>query len=176
MKKLFLLVALAAIFNLNAADAQTGDAALSKSKLGLGVDFAFPMGKFGDLLDYGVGGTLLYQHPVTKNLSITGNVGYLKFTGKEVLKGIRYKEGFVPIKAGARYFFAENFYGTAEAGITISTADGNGTGTSFVYVPGLGLEFPVSDNGSVDLGVRYESWYRSNGTRSFIGIRVGYNF
>ena len=174
MKKLLLVLLTFAA--LTAAKAQTGDPAMEGPKFGIGLDFAFPMGSFKDQTNYGVGGSLLYQHPVAKNLSITGNVGYLRLNGKKTILNLNYKEGFIPVKAGARYFLAENIYGGAELGVSISTASGNGSGTSFIYVPAVGVEFPVADKGSVDLGVRYESWARSSSTRSFIGIRAGYNF
>ena len=171
-----LLLVFLTFSTLTAAKAQTGDPAMERPKFGIGLDFAYPMGSFKDQTNYGVGGSLLYQHPVAKNLSITGNVGYLRLNGKKTILNLNYKEGFIPVKAGARYFLAENIYGGAELGVSISTASGNGSGTSFIYVPAVGIEFPVADKGSVDLGVRYESWARSSGTRSFIGIRAGYNF
>ncbi|AOM78298.1 outer membrane beta-barrel protein [Pedobacter steynii] len=176
MKKRLLLATIAAFFTVKTSMAQTGDPAMEGSKFGLGADFAFPMGAFKDQTNYGVGASLLYQHPIAKNLNITGNVGYLELQGKKTIINLKYTEGFIPVKAGARYFLAENIYGGAELGVSISTASGNGSGTSFIYVPSAGVEFPVSDTGSVDVGIRYESWTRSSNTRSFIGIRAGYNF
>jgi hypothetical protein len=174
MKRLFfVLFTFAAI---TATKAQTGDPAMEGPKFGIGTDFAFPMGSFKDQTNYGVGASLLYQHPVSKNLSITGNVGYLELNGKKTILNLKYSEGFIPVKAGARCFLAENIYGGAELGVSISTASGNGSGTSFIYVPAVGVAFPVSDKGVVDVGIRYESWTRSSSTRSFIGIRAGYNF
>jgi len=174
MKRLLLI--LFTFATITTTKAQTGDPAMEGPKFGIGADFAFPIGSFKDQANYGVGGSLLYQHPVSENLSITGNVGYLKFNGKKTILNLNYSEGFIPIKAGARYFLAENIYGGAELGVSISTASGNGSGTSFIYVPAVGVAFPVSDKGVVDLGIRYESWTRSSSTRSFIGIRAGYNF
>lgn len=168
-----LLLAVASFFIINHTNAQTNP---NESKIGLGLDAAFPIGDFKDIADYAIGVSLLYQKPVAENLSITGNVGYLRFHGPAVFSNIKYKQGFVPIKAGARYFIAKNFYGSGELGVAISTASGSGTGTSFAYAPSLGTEFPVGKTGSVDVGLRYESWSRSNGTLSFAGIRAGYNF
>lgn len=173
MKRLLLVLLSFAI--LTAAKAQTGNAP-AEPKFGIGADFAFPMGSFRDQTNFGVGGSILYQHPVSRSLSITGNVGYLQVNGKKTILNLKYREGFVPIKVGARYFLSENIYGGAELGVSISTASGNGTGTSFIYVPALGMSFPVSNEGDVDIGIRYESWTRSSNTRSFIGIRAGYNF
>jgi hypothetical protein len=146
------------------------------SKLGLGIDFAFPQSNFGSNANYGVGPSLLFQNPINNNLYFTVNVAYLRFNGDPIFADIKYREGFVPIKAGLRYFVSEYIYGSAEAGASISTANGNGSGIAFAYAPTLGVEFPVSNKGSIDAGIRYEGWSRSNGTRSFIGIRAGYNF
>lgn len=158
---------------LTSAKAQTKG---RESKIGLGLDGAVPVGDYKNVADYGLGISLLYQKPVSESLSITGNVGYLRFHGPAVYNNIKYKEGYVPIKAGARYFLLPNFYGGAELGVAIPTANGYGSGTAFIYTPGLGTEFQVSKTGTLDIGVRYENWTRSGGTRSFGGIRAGYNF
>ncbi|MFP5081079.1 outer membrane beta-barrel protein [Pedobacter sp. JCM 36344] len=151
-------------------------AQLSSSKLGIGIDFAFPQSNFGSNVNYGVGPSILFQSPINANLNFTVNIGYLRFNGDAVFTDIKYREGFVPLKAGLRYFVSEYLYGSAEAGISISSANGNGSGTAFAYNPTLGVEFPISNRGSIDASIRYEGWSRSNGTRSFLGLRVGYNF
>lgn len=172
MKKLF-SIAVAVFFMFNHVAAQTKS---RESKLGLGLDLAIPTGTYKNHADYGLGFSLLYQKPVADNLSITGNVGYLRFHGPAVFSDIKYKEGYVPIKAGARYFIARYFFAATELGVTIPTANGYGSGTAFAYAPGLGASFPVSKAGTLDIGIRYENWSRSDGTRSFAGIRAGYNF
>lgn len=170
MKKLFLLTAIAGIFAFTNASAQK-DAAMNGPKLGIGADFAFPMGDFGDISKFGVGGSLLYQHPVAPNLNLTANAGYLSFKYKDVFGGGT--SGFVPVKVGARYFVAENFYVNGEIGAAFSTEKGGST--AFAYSPGLGIEFPVADKSSIDVGARYEGWSK-NGTLSFIGLRAAFNF
>lgn len=170
MKKLFLLTAIVGIFAFTNASAQK-DAAMSGPKLGIGAEFGFPMGNFGDISKFGVGGSLLYQHPVAPNLNLTLNAGYLSFKYKEIVSSG--SAGFIPVKAGARYFVAENFYVNGELGAVFGTKDGSGT--AFVYSPGLGVEFPVADKSSIDLGARYEGW-SNNGTSSFIGLRAAFNF
>jgi len=178
MKKLFILAAFAGIFTCSTVSAQTKDPAMSGSKLGIGVDFAFPTGNFGDYTDFGYGGSLQYQAPIVEKLNFTASAGYLNFKGKDYeLPGIGTIEGgnsgAIPVKAGVRYFLAENFYVGGELGAAFGTTDG--AGTAFVYDPHIGVEFPVSDGGSIDLGARYESW-SNNGTSRFIGLRLAYNF
>lgn len=173
MKKLLLLTAVAGLFAFSSVNAQT-----KAPKLSLGADFAFPMGDFGDATDFGFGGSLQYQHPVAENLLVTGSAGYLNFKGKDyTAMGVTYKggnSGAIPIKAGARYYFGENFFAAGELGAAIPTKDGGKT--AFVYAPGIGVDFPVSDKGSVELGARYEAWSANSATSGFIGLRAAFNF
>lgn len=177
MKKLLLSFALLAGLGL-AANAQTKDPAMSGSKIGVGADFAFPMGDFGDAYNFGVGGSLNFQAPIASKLNFVGEAGYLKFTGKEFNEmGLSFKYpsvGFVPLKAGVRYFLAENFYAQGQVGAAIATGD-DASGTAFLYAPSLGVEFPVADKMAIDFGARYEGWSK-NGTSSFIGLRAALNF
>lgn len=172
MKKLLILTALIWLTSLSLTMAQSkGD-----PKLGIGLDFSIPLGSTADVVNYGTGASLLYQQPLAEQLRFSVSAGYIKFNGKEVFVGIKYREGYIPIKAGLKYFVTENIYGSAEAGVALSTANGSGTGTAFAYAPGVGAEFPLGDRSSLDFGLRYEGWARSNGTRSFAALRAGFNF
>ncbi|WP_316821454.1 outer membrane protein [Pedobacter gandavensis] len=174
MKKLFLLTAIAGIFAFSNVNAQTKDPAMNGPKFGVGAEFAFPMGNFGDAWNFGYGGSLNYQHPVAPNLNLTASAGYLNFQSKEIPFVGKVNTGYIPVKVGARYFLAENFYVNGEVGASFGTGDFN-DGTAFVYSPGVGVEFPVSDKASIDLGGRYEGW-SNHGTASFIGLRAAFNF
>lgn len=172
MKKLFLLTALAGVFAFSNVKAQ--DPAMQGKKLGIGAEFAFPMGDFGEFSDFGYGGSLMYQHPVSEKFKVTGSAGYLNFKSKENFVGVTLNSGYIPVKAGARYYIAENFFAGGELGAVFSTESGGGT--AFAYTPGIGVEFPVADNGAVELGARYEGWSANGGTSSFIGLRAAFNF
>ncbi|HMI02297.1 MAG TPA: hypothetical protein VK541_07440 [Pedobacter sp.] len=172
MKKLILLTAIAGIFAFSSVKAQ--DAAMSGPKLGIGVEFGFPMGDFGDGYNLGYGGSLTYQHPIASKLNLTGNAGYLNFQSKDIPGLGKINSGFIPVKAGLRYFLAENIYVGGELGAVFSTGDGDG-GTAFAYAPGVGVEFPVADKSTIELGGRYEGW-SNDGTSSFIGLRLAWNF
>jgi hypothetical protein len=167
MKKLLLLTAVAGLFAFSSVNAQT-----KAPKLSVGAEFGFPMGNFGDFYDFGFGGSLQYQHPVAANLLLTGSAGYTSFKLKDDLGGGSF--GTIPVKAGARYYFGENFFAGAELGAGFSTED-NGS-TAFIYSPGIGVDFPVSDKGSVELGARYEAWSANSTTNGFIGLRAAFNF
>ncbi|WP_316813276.1 hypothetical protein [Pedobacter heparinus] len=173
MKKLLLLTAVAGLFAFSSVNAQT-----KAPKLSVGAEFAFPMGDFGDAADFGFGGSLQYQHPVAANLLVTGSAGYTSFKFKDIdFGGVTIKggnAGYIPVKAGARYYFGENFFAAGELGAAFSTEDGGST--AFVYTPGIGVDFPVADKGSIELGARYEAWSADSSTSGFIGLRLAYNF
>ena len=177
MKKLFLLTAIAGVLGFTSAKAQTGDPAMGGSKIGIGAEFAFPTGDFGKAYDFGYGGSLQFQTPIANKLKFIATGGYLNFQGKEYdLAGVTVAApdyGVVPLKVGARYFIAENFYAGGELGAAIGTS--KNSETAFVYTPHIGVEFPVADKSTIDLGARYEAW-SNNGTSRFVGLRLAYNF
>ena len=171
MKRLFLLSAIAGVFAFSSVSAQTKDPAMSGQKLGVGVDFALPTGRFNDFYKVGYGGSLQFQTPIIEKLNFTASAGYLNFK----VKGDSFPGGYydvIPVKAGVRYFLAENFYAGAEAGAAIGLGKGE---SNFIYTPNIGVEFPVANKSTIDLGVRYESWSH-NGTARFFGFRLAYNF
>lgn len=177
MKKLILLTAVAGFFAFSNVNAQTKDVGMTGTKLGIGADFAFPMGDFGKVTDFGYGGSLGVQFPVANKINITGSAGYLSFKNKDEFGGASF--GTIPVKAGARFFVAENFYIGGELGAAFPTEDGGKT--AFAYAPGVGIEFPVADNGAIELGARYEGWSGKDildrsVTSSFLGLRLAYNF
>jgi len=167
MKKVTLIIVI--VFLFAGANAQ-----MREPKLGIGAEFGFPMTSFGDDAQYGIGGSLLYQQPVAPALNITVNVGFLRFNGKQTFGNLRYRQSFIPIKGGVRYFVGSYLYGGAEIGAILPATSGEST--AFAYNPNIGFEFPVSDKGSIDIGLRYERWLRNNGTKSFAGLRAGFNF
>lgn len=173
MKKLILLTAIAGFFAFSNVNAQTKDVGMTGTKLGIGADFAFPMGDFGDFTDFGYGGSLAAQFPIANKLSLTGSAGYLNFKAKDGLIDVP-DYSAIPVKAGARFYAAEKFYIGAELGAAFPTKDGGST--AFAYAPGIGIEFPVADNGAIELGARYEGWKYDGGTNSFLGLRLAYNF
>jgi len=175
MKKLLLSLALITGFGL-AANAQTERAL---RKLSLGADFGIPIGDFSKdrIL---VGGSLLYEHPISQSFSLTGSVGFLskQLTGdtKAEFKASGWPTSVsnIPVKAGGKYYFGRYFYATAELGAAFTTSSGGGVG--FIYAAGIGSSFSISKKSSIDLGVRYENWSYNAGTDRFIGLRVAYSF
>jgi opacity protein-like surface antigen len=174
MKKLLLSFALVAGLTY-AASAQTEGAV---RKLSIGAEFGLPTQSGSDELL--IGGSLMFEQPIAKSLNLTLSAGYISdmITGdsKDILQslGIKTSFGFVPLKAGAKYYFGKNFYGAAEAGAAISTEEG--VGTAFAFGPTLGASFSVSDKSSLDFGVRYENWSKDGNNSGFIGLRAAFAF
>jgi hypothetical protein len=178
LNNLFLALAIASVSGLGSVNAQTKDVAMTGSKLGIGAEFAFPTGQFGNYFDFGYGGSLQFQTPIANKLNFTATAGYLSFNGKDnitvgTMTGTIPNYGVVPLKVGARYFLLENLYAGGELGVAIATSIGSGTG--FIYTPNIGIEFPVADKSTIDFGARYEV-FSNNATRRFVGLRLAYNF
>ncbi len=79
--------------------------------------------------------------------------------------------GFIPLKAGVKYYLAKTFYAEGEAGAAIET--NYGKQSSFAFSLGPGFIVPVNDKQGVDISFRYESW--ANQLRQ-TGIRFAYRF
>jgi hypothetical protein len=174
MKKVLLSVAIvAAAFG---ANAQKNDA--SKLKFSVGVEAAAPIGDFGDVSSFGIGGSVQGDYWVAPELALTLNAGYVNFMGKDykitfgntttTVKGADF--GLIPVLAGIKYNFTPQLYGSAQIGAAFST-EKNG-GTSLNYAPGIGYKF--SDH--VDALLKYTGYSQDSETLSAIGVRVAYTF
>jgi len=139
-------------------------AAEKTSKFSIGVDAGIPVGNARNVYNLGIGGSLKYDMSLSKEAAFTVSAGYTSL----MVKGGG-SLGYVPLKAGLKYYFADSFYGEGQLGAAFSTSSGGGT--SFVYAPGIGYNF----GGGVDLGVRYEAWSH-NGTISQVAARLALSF
>ncbi len=139
------------------------------SNFSVGLEAGLPIGSTSNAYTVAIGGSLKYEAPIATGTSFTLTAGYTSFQGKTIGTFKVPAAGFVPVKAGIKYFLADSFYGEAQVGAAFSTQSGGGT--AFAYSPGIGYKF--SD--VIDLGVRYEAWSKS-GTVSQIGARLGFSF
>jgi hypothetical protein len=151
--------------------AQTTKSSSSSSKFSIGFDAAVPSGTASNLYNAGVGGSLKYEASIASNVLITFSAGYEAFLTKSEFKnlGVKSSFGFVPLKAGVKYYFDQGFFGEAQLGASISTESGGGT--AFAYSPGIGYSF----DGGFELGARYEAWSK-NGTFGQFALRLAYRF
>ena len=107
--------------------------------------------------------------PIASSTMFTLSAGYSSFHPKKEFKDIYGSLGWIPVKAGIKYYFSDGFYGEGQVGAAFSThKDG---GTAFAYAPGIGYTL----EGGFDIGVRYEGWSK-DGTVSQIALRVAYGF
>ncbi|RZK20484.1 MAG: hypothetical protein EOO43_11140 [Flavobacterium sp.] len=179
MKKLFTTLL---VFGILAAGSQvkaqktTGDS--NGVRFGIGIEGALPLGAL-KVYDAGAGLSLRLSKGFGEGFAGTLTVGGMAFFPTSTLTANSKASIFVPIKIGGRYMFSENFYGMAEAGITITNTYGvtgfTGTtpnygfisGSSFTYAPSVGAKF-----GAFDIGVRYEGLDGGG----FAGLRLGFDF
>jgi opacity protein-like surface antigen len=185
MKKI-LLVAVFAVAALTVS-AQTEDEAKAqaakeqKVRFSVGIDAGLPVGEAGDFYGSVLGGVAKLEVPLKTSLFATVSLGYsvLSFSdeGKafqESFNSSTEAEGYMPIKAGLRYYFNKNIYGAAEIGSALAIKANSSTG--FAWAPGVGVSYPVWRNHEIDAGLRYESWSQSTGNVDQIGLHVAFKF
>ena len=174
MKKYFLTLTLlgSVIYGCLAQTTTTSTATPGRSsKFSIGVDAGRPVGKASDIYNFAIGGSIKYDAMISNDAFVTFSAGYESLLVKNSLKtaiGIS-NSGYIPLKAGLKYYFSEGFYGEGQLGIAIATQSGGGT--AFAYAPGIGYTF----NGGFEAGLRYEDWSK-NGTIGQIALRLAYGF
>jgi hypothetical protein len=174
MKKLLFVVAVIAIST--GAFAQDKKKSSSESKFtgSIGVDAALPIGTFGDIYSFGIGGTLEGEYMAASSVGITLNAGYIDFIGKTVTIGgqsFKYASaGLVPVMAGIKYHITGGPYIHAQAGAGFGTQ--TGAGTSFAYAGGLGYDFVKT----VGAEVKYQAYSNNGASSGTVALRVYYTF
>jgi len=177
MKKLIFTLLAAIAFSASFAQSKSGS---NGAKLSVGLDFGVPTGNWSNNYSIGFGGSGKAELPVSSAFNFTITAGYINYYTKGGAKTIREffgastYDGFIPVKAGGKYFFSPNFYGEAEVGARFGT--NNNSGTAFIYAPGLGVSFPVSDKHDIDFGARYEGWSQDGGNIGQVAFRIAYKF
>ena len=95
----------------------------SQSRFNAGASFniGFPSGSFSDLAQTGIGGSAIGEFAFSKSVSATLSASYQNFPGKGegfAVQGEVYdfSVNAIPVLAGVRYYFSQEFFGTLEAG------------------------------------------------------------
>ncbi len=170
MKRIFLFAIV--MFFSAAAFSQHGTGA----ELGLGVDFAVPVGSFGIQTNPGVGADAKIGYNFTPNWAILGQAGYIAFFTTDKLDNRNIgtlSDGF--FKLCGRYTTKGRLY--FEPGLGFSKfSSGNikdigGDGLTLAATVGYYAD-PAK---TFDLSVRYETTSNSESVR-FVGLRFGYRF
>jgi ABC-type uncharacterized transport system permease subunit len=176
MKKGILILALLAVTALTTFAQSAG-----AKKWSIGLEGGVPVGDASKGYHAVIGGSIKYDISIVTNTAITISIGYSAFGGKTVAgQKVPARDG-LPMKAGIKYHFADNFYGEAQAGTVFYGLVGH-TNT-FIYATGIGCNFGKS----IDIGLRYENWAK-NGNSVFgnlvsadgpygqISTRLAYSF
>ena len=157
------VAAVALFFTTNVQAQNSSDS--KATRLGIGVSAGIPTSTG---YSFAFGGDVRLQKDFADNISGLLSVGYNSFSLKSPLSG---NIDFIPVKAGAKIFFAESAYFSAELGAGFSTKSGGST--SFLYAPGVGYGW---DSG-LDLGLRYEgASFKGGGNLGQVALRVAYGF
>lgn len=173
MKKvLFIALAIAAVTTVSAQKKEEKKGK-GETMMSVGAEVGLPIGSLGDINGIGFGASVKAAFPVSADGAITGSAGYMTFSGKTIsILGISVKNsalGMIPIKAGYRHMLGGGFNVEPQVGYTLFS--GSGSGGGFTYAANVGYMI----NNQWDLSARYEG-ISNNGSVSFIGARVGYNF
>jgi hypothetical protein len=145
---------------------------------GIGVNVGAPTNNDFYKLSLGVDARM--QFNAAKQLSIPVTVGYTHMLAKDVVfaNGEELPDyGFIPVKAGLKYFFAESgsgLYALGEVGAAFGVTDMSKTG--FLYSPAVGYSW---SNG-LDLGVKYEGISKgvkyTDDNIGHVALRIAYGF
>jgi hypothetical protein len=156
--------------------------AQTSSNISLGAEFGLPSGNFLSLSGIGLGASAKADFPVSSQIALTVNAGFMNFFGKRNqlinLRDLTY----IPLKGGVKYQ-NQSFYAEGQVGAGLSI---NGQRNVFIWSPGIGNQFKLSGRNKLDVGIRYEAWAGKNETsilginnsssKGFAGIRVAYVF
>ena len=149
--------------------------------VGVGAEVGVPMGDFNNYSSVGFGGIGTVGYMVDENLTVTGKIGFLSFSGKDQTVAAKTVSGssvtVIPILVGGRYFFMPpadmRIYGSADIGIY---SIGNGGGSKFGFAPAVGAQFKAGDNMKVDVHADYTYISTDVTSTTWLGIGVGLVF
>lgn len=179
-------IALAAVTFLFAGRAKAQTTPPSVWRFGVGVEGGIPTGTAHDISNFELGGTARLQYGLSKNLALTLTSGYYNFFGKSytttvtdatstttvTVKGRSL--GLIPVKAGIKGFFTDNFYLGGEAGAGFEAhepVDNAPKDTKLILSPAVGWA-----NQSWDVGVRYEAFLGQGNNYGVAALRIAYGF
>ena len=148
-----------------------------------GLETAMPIGDAADWTNLGVGGTVKVSYPMNEQFDITGRVGYIWWAPGEMDMGLfgtyTFNYYHVPMMAGVRYKMTPEFYGMAEAGMTMFggsvDVEIGGTTTSADFDSETEFGFGIGAGYIMDK-FDFSVTYNSVNEWNQIGLRIGYKF
>ena len=133
----------------------------SQSRFNAGASFniGFPTGSFADVAKTGIGGSVIGEYVFNKNISVTLSGSYQNFPAEfedVAIQGhvISVSLTAIPVLAGLRYYFNNEFFGIVEAGVQFIKANAN---LYNVYNNDkYSTEYESKYAGSLGFGYRYQ--------------------
>jgi len=179
VKNIVVYAALIALVSLVAMSAS----AQSKMSVGAGLDIMLPVGSFGDSWGTGFGGTAEFDYTINPKFAVTGKLGFLSWSSKNLPSGVSATYSGAPVLVGIKWypsFIPQNsvrIYGHFELGFMLGSLSASGhyasvtaSGTDFTLVPSVGVEIPAGPKGAIDISARYFDISK----KGSIGFRAGY--
>lgn len=147
--------------------------------IGVGVNVGTPTNN--DYFNLSLGVDARVQFNAAKQLSIPVTVGYTHMLAKDyTVAGVNIEGqdyGFIPVKAGLKYFLSETgsgLYALGEIGAAFGVSERSKTG--FLYSPAIGYSW----SSGLDLGVKYEGISKgvdyTNDNIGHVALRIAYGF
>ncbi|RFZ82080.1 hypothetical protein DYU05_15735 [Mucilaginibacter terrenus] len=143
---------------------------VTSNAFGIGLDLGFPT---NSIYNIGFGGSGKAEVPISQSISLTVTAGYTSFYYKSALIGSTRSQdpsGYIPLKAGAKYYLSEGFYLEGEAGTAIET--NYNKDKLFAFSVGPGFLFSTGKHTGFDVGLKYENW--GSGRLKQTALRVAY--
>lgn len=159
------------IFSILLTTAFSASSQLKGFSFGPYIEAVWPSGKFDETHHNGFGAGVNADIKLG-NIGLTGSVGVLRFGGRQIetadgrekIKSLT----ALPLRLGLKYHLVPLLYLKLESGLANHTADDD---NSFVLAPGVGVRVL-----GLDVQLKYETWTNSQVTRSFWGLKGGFNF
>jgi hypothetical protein len=126
------------------------------------------------LYNIGTGVSAKLEIPVISPVSVSLTGGFSSiFYKSSILYDYRNSGGdlFAPLKAGLKYYPAQNVYLEGEGGVAFELNHGQRDLAAFSI--GAGFIVPSGENHGLDIGFRYEDW---QGQVKQTALRVAYRF
>ncbi|SER54748.1 hypothetical protein [Pedobacter rhizosphaerae] len=157
--------------------------AQNTANIGVSAEFGLPSGNFSNVSGIGLGAAVKADLPVSETFTLTLNGGLMNFFGRSSQVVSLQDLTYLPAKIGLKYQVSDGFYAEGQVGAAVPLK--NGQKTLFVWSPGIGNFFKLTNGNKLDLGIRYEAWsgqtervsvINSASSKGFVGIRFGYVF
>jgi hypothetical protein len=132
----------------------------SQSRFNAGASFnmGFPIGSFSDLAKTGIGASAIGEFALSEKVSAILSASYQNFPGNS--EGIAYQGkvidfsvNSIPLMAGLRYYFSQEFFGMLEAGVDFLKVSAN------IYDlysnEKISTDYQTKYGGGIGVGYRY---------------------